>query len=92
MLKIDIEGTEVEVLKDSENCLSKVQNLFVEYHSLREKTQRLNELLDILTRNGFRYFVQSVSSRKSPFISKPTSHHLDLQLNIYGYRYQYQQP
>jgi len=33
MLKIDIEGAEYDVLKDCEDSLENVKNIFVEYHS-----------------------------------------------------------
>lgn len=86
MLKLDIEGSEMEVLADSASCLSRVANLFVEYHSITQEKQRLDELLDILTSSGFRYYIQSISSRPSPFIHKKIDHHIDLKLNIFAFR------
>jgi FkbM family methyltransferase len=86
MLKIDIEGAEVDVLIDCAGCLSRVKNLFVEYHSITRDEQRLDKLLNILTTSGFRYYIQSISSRKQPFIHKKIDHHIDLKLNIFAFR------
>jgi len=86
LLKMDIEGAELQVLRDSKDCLHRVRNLFVEYHSIVGTRQRLDELLKILTEAGFRYYIQSVSNRKWPLFNKSTDQRLDLQLNIFAYR------
>jgi len=54
LLKLDIEGCELEVLRElnERNSFTKIQNLFVEYHP--QKGQNINNLLDILKRNNFR--------------------------------------
>ena len=86
MLKMDIEGAEVDVLLDCQDCISKVKNLFVEYHSWEDQQQRLDEILSLLSRNGFRYFIKPVSDRKHPFVNKGKELDMDLQLNIFAYR------
>jgi len=86
MLKIDIEGAEYEVLKDCSNVLNKVDNLFVEYHSWSKNPQRLSEILSILEKNNFRYYIESLTKRKHPFISGNKNCNMDLQLNIFGVR------
>lgn len=85
-LKIDIEGAELEVLLECEVYLVNVSYLFVEYHSFIGKEQQLNELLSILTRNKFRYLINSISESKTPFISKSIGKDMDLQLNIFAFR------
>jgi FkbM family methyltransferase len=85
-LKIDIEGAEYEVLLDCDGHFQNVERLFFEYHSHRERPQHLDELLAIVSRNGFRYFIQSPSLSKSPFLSLPSNEPMDLQLNIYCYK------
>jgi FkbM family methyltransferase len=88
LLKIDIEGAETDVLKDCEDSLSNVKNIFIEYHSFINNTQALNEILDVLSINKFRYFIKQPLDREKPFINKinKNSPEIDLQLNIYGYK------
>ncbi|MEY4540363.1 MAG: hypothetical protein RLZZ306_2120 [Bacteroidota bacterium] len=88
MLKMDIEGAETAVLKDCENSLSHVENIFVEYHAFPEQAQELGTILDILAKNGFRYFINSAQDRKEPLINHRYKGNdlMDLQLNIFGYR------
>jgi len=86
MLKIDIEGAEYEVLKDCKDSLGNVQNLFVEYHSWNNSNQKLSEILEVLEHNGFRYYVESLTKRKYPFVNKGEEDNMDLQLNIFGVR------
>ena len=86
MLKIDIEGAEYEVLKDCQNSLENVENLFVEYHSWNNDTQKLSEILNIFEKNNFRYYIEGLTKRKYPFINKGESENMDLQLNIFGVR------
>ncbi len=57
-LKIDIEGAEIEVLKDCEDRLKNVVNIFVEYHSNPNDKQELDAVLSILTNAGFRYDIK----------------------------------
>ncbi len=87
MLKMDIEGAEMEVLCDCEDVLNRVKNLFIEYHSWNFKEQNLDQLLSIFTRQGFRYYIQNVSFRVQPFINKNRDAEKDLQLNIIAYRH-----
>jgi FkbM family methyltransferase len=86
LLKIDIEGAEVEVLKDAEDSLSRVHKLFVEYHSYPDKQQELDVLLAIVTRQGFRYTILQARKVIHPFLDATKKHVMDLQLNIFCYR------
>lgn len=88
MLKIDIEGAEYDVLLDCRNSLSNVENVFIEYHSFTETSQKLSEILQILEVNNFRYFINPVNGRPMPFINRKnkSNPNMDLQLNIYGYK------
>ncbi|MFS4461103.1 FkbM family methyltransferase [Bdellovibrio sp. HCB2-146] len=85
-MKVDIEGAEYDVLLHSKDHLNKVQNLFVEYHSFKNKPQVLSELLDLLRTNGFRVYLDCLSQRQSPFKTKPQDGPMDLQLNIFASR------
>lgn len=85
-LKIDIEGAEFEILKDCEDTLKNVKNIFVEYHSFHENTQMIGELLIILKNAGFKIYIKEAwENMKKPFIEKKGPY-FDLQLNIFGYK------
>lgn len=88
MLKIDIEGAEYEVLKDCANSLNNVENIFIEYHSYVTSAQKLSEIISILEKNHFRYFIKPVNDREAPFVNRKNKFNpkMDLQLNIYGYK------
>jgi len=88
MLKMDIEGAEIEVFKDCKGSLTNVKNIFVEFHSYTNEPQRLSELIDVLESAGFRYFVMQPENRTSPLINhyNKSNPGMDLQLNIFAYR------
>jgi FkbM family methyltransferase len=86
LLKIDIEGAEYEVLKDCKDTLDNVENIFIEYHSWNNSPQKLSEILAILEKNNFRYYISSISERSHPFINIGLDQNMDLQLNIFGVR------
>lgn len=69
-LKIDIEGAEYAVLKDCEEELRKVKNLFIEVHFSKSSTNKLTSIFQILEKQGFSYFIQN------DVISKPFLNHL----------------
>jgi FkbM family methyltransferase len=84
-LKMDIEGAETEVLTDCGDALSKVNYLFVEYHSWKSSPQKLDELLHVLSQNGFRYTIHSIGEQvHQPFIDQNSTHPMDVQLDIYA--------
>ncbi len=86
LLKIDIEGTEVDVIADCAPILMKVTNLFIEYHSWNNQEQHLGQILNILKENEFRYYFQTINQSKTPFINKRRDTDMDFQLNIFAYR------
>lgn len=86
-LKIDIEGAEYEIIKDIDQSLSFVKNIFIEYHSKCNQEQSLDEILKILKKNGFRYFLESgYISPEHPLISREIIDGFDNLINIFGYR------
>lgn len=90
LLKIDIEGAEMEVLNDCQSELKKVQYLFVEYHSWLNQKQELDKLLNILTENGFRYYIHSIGDvLKQPFVEQKFPNGLDVQLDIHAINERY---
>lgn len=85
-LKIDIEGAEYIVMEHIAPNLSFVNNLFIEYHSDRNKPQELHELLAIVAKAGFRYYIKEAANlTHNPYTLKPKGPY-DLQLNISCYR------
>ncbi|NOX17186.1 MAG: FkbM family methyltransferase [Chlorobi bacterium] len=88
LLKMDIEGAEANVIPDCVEELGKVKNLFIEYHTFIGKEQNLAEVLSILEKSGFRYFIKQEADRKIPFVNRTNKNNpqMDLQLNIYAYR------
>ena len=87
-LKIDIEGAETVVIEDCADLLINVKNLFVEYHSFDGKEQKLDILLSILKKSGFRYYIYNFGNLSHhPFEEKKTYLGMDMQLNIYACRF-----
>ena len=85
-LKIDIEGAEFDVIEDCKDNLVNVNNLFIEYHSLEEKEQKLDEILKILKLAGFKYYIKEAwENQLHPYTNKRVNL-FDLQLNIFAYR------
>ena len=85
-LKIDIEGAEFEVLKDCALVLHNVKNMFIEYHSFIDEEQFLDEILLIIKKAGFKYYIQHETSSRSPFIQIKTIGSMNAQLNLFCYR------
>lgn len=86
MLKMDIEGAEVEVFQDCADSIGHIDHIFIEYHSFPNRPQDLDVLLSILTKNGFRYFIRDAQDRPVPFINHAykANPSMDLQLNIFA--------
>ena len=86
LLKLDIEGAEVDVIVDCADQLTNVARLFVEYHSLVGHEQRLDELLAALRPAGFRYFLEPEYPSGQPFMLRDVHVGMDNQVNIYAFR------
>jgi FkbM family methyltransferase len=88
MLKMDIEGAETEVLLDCRTELSKIENIFIEYHAYLGQTQNLASILEVLTTAGFRYFIRNEADRQQPLYNQLPHNQtiMDLQLNIFAFR------
>lgn len=85
-LKIDIEGAETAVIFDCNEALSKVNNICIEYHSFLNTPQELDKILSVLSRNGFRYHIETINHKNQPFLNKNNWNNMDLQLEIFGYK------
>ena len=85
-LKIDIEGAEYRVIKDIEDKLYLVDKMFLEYHGTYSQNNELNDIFNLITRNGFTYYVKHASDKHpTPFSSKKSLDY-DIQLNIFCFR------
>jgi FkbM family methyltransferase len=86
-LKIDIEGAEFAVMNDINGNLPFVKNLFVEYHGKYNEMYKLNEILEILLQNNFKYYIKEGNSVYSkPFWDKDKIGEYDMLLNIFAFR------
>lgn len=85
LLKLDIEGAELQVMEEIASRLHLVKRLFVEYHSFVHKEQDLSRLLQTLESAGFRYYIENDSVTNSPFNGFEISLGQDLKLNIWAF-------
>tara|TARA_R110002049_G_scaffold2750_10_gene22452 strand:- start:99712 stop:100569 length:858 start_codon:yes stop_codon:yes gene_type:complete len=87
MLKLDIEGAELEVLESIEDLLPTVENIFVECHSYAGKDQNLHKVLSILHDAGFRLYIgESGPTQTMPLVQRRIYKGMDMFANIYGCR------
>ncbi|MBP6858734.1 MAG: FkbM family methyltransferase [Candidatus Pacebacteria bacterium] len=88
LLKIDIEGAEYTVLKNIESILSMVKNIFIEYHVSNLGNQELGDILAMLTRSGFNYYLSPESVPGAPFknMRRAKSGRFYYQINIFASR------
>jgi FkbM family methyltransferase len=70
-LKLNIEGAEFEVLAECESKLRNVSEMVIEFHSFNGEEQRLQELLTILSRNGFRYMINHFDYESNLAVKPP---------------------
>lgn len=88
-LKIDIEGAEYPVMKDIEDKLHLVKNLFLEYHGKFDENNQLIHMLEIVRNNGFKFYIREAGFvYKTPFFRKNDGLEriYDVQLNILCFR------
>lgn len=86
-LKLDIEGAEDEVLRYCGDKLSYAKHIFFEYHNNIHKEQTLHELLDLVRKNGFHYYIKESGTRVKPFVDQNLiCESYDMALNVFCYR------
>lgn len=86
LLKLDIEGAEVEVILDCADSLDRVDRLFVEYHSFVGQEQRIDSILSALRSADFRIHIQPELVSSKPFVKRLNDIGMDQRLNIFAYR------
>ena len=72
-IKLNIEGSEVEVLGDLElnNKLRDIKEMCIEWHSFAKQNQNLGELLNILEKNNFKYLINHFDYRVNKVLKPP---------------------
>ena len=89
-LKIDIEGAEYAVIKDVQDVLYNVRNLFLEYHGTFDQNKELVDIFNILSKSGFQFYIKEATPvYKSPFFDSLKEYEekdWDVQLNIFCFR------
>ena len=89
LLKMDIEGAEVEVLNDCPDVLKNVKAVCLEFHSYVNKTQGLGDMIKLFEDRGFRSQVgPPVLCSKSPLmkLNIDPATNTDMQLHLFFYR------
>jgi FkbM family methyltransferase len=86
MLKLDIEGAEVEVLTECADRLHLVRCLYVGYHSFRDRPQQLDVLFALLKSAGFRVYIDAGKREPRPLVSRDDYLDMDAQFSVFGYR------
>ena len=88
-LKMDIEGAEYEVLKDCADELTRIENMFIEFHGHFDKMFELNTILDIIKNAGFSYYIKEATPvYATPFNRGNQKMMYDLQYNIFCFKQQ----
>ena len=85
-IKMDIEGAEEFVVPRCKGLLNSVQNLFIEYHSKVDHKQNLNEILNILSKEGFRVYLHNPWDKPTPFLGLKPYAGFDFQINIFAWK------
>ena len=86
LLRLDIQGAEVDVLLDCADLLGQVQYLAVDYHSVFKRPQRLDELTGLLVQAGFRMHFWATPQTSTPFLHRDLQGGIDAQLHIFAFR------
>ncbi len=68
ILKVDIEGAENELLPHIIAVITKVRYLIFEYHSVKNRKQRLGEVLYRLEEAGFRVHIRTEDQVYNPYL------------------------
>ena len=86
LLRLDIQSAEVDVLVDCADFLGNVQYLAVDYHSVFNRAQRLDELTHLLSQAGFRMNFLATPQSDRPFLYRGLEGGIDAQLHIFAFR------
>jgi FkbM family methyltransferase len=85
-LKLDIEGAEIEVIRDCADCLGNVSRIFVEHHSFVGREQHLGSTISILENAGFRVHAHVELPSPTPYSELLQFNEKDLRLALFCFR------
>lgn len=86
-LKIDIEGSEYEVLKSCQKLLGNASHIFFEYHNDINKPQTIHLLLAMIEKAGFRYHLKESATRIRPFVDDTLiCERFDMAITVFCYK------
>jgi FkbM family methyltransferase len=85
-VKLDIEGAEIEVIRDCADLLHLVERMAVEYHSFVGRPQRLGETIRVLESAGFRVHAHVELPSPRPFEECVVVNDKDLRLDLFCFR------
>ena len=87
LLKLDIEGAEYEVIRDCADVLHMADHLFIEFHGHFTKMNELTEILEIVRKNNFAFYIKEATSvYPTPFFRTGIKTQYDIQLNIFCFK------
>jgi FkbM family methyltransferase len=87
LLKINLEGHEIMILSDILAHLSYVDHLFIEYYAFVSEPQYLEELISLLNKAGFLFYIQQAEEPDpQPFLNTKNYLSHDIQFNIFAFR------
>ena len=85
-LKIDVEGSERVIIPALSDNLSKIDRIFLEYHSEFNTNQCLADIISVLSNAGFRLFIHEGYCGRHPYTESPQVAGYDMMLEIYARR------
>ncbi len=85
-LKLDVEGAELDVIRDCAPLLDRVERLFVEIHCYEGDQQENLQVLEVLRQTGFRCFPVTPYSLFDRYETSEGSSKLDLAMNVFALR------
>lgn len=86
LMKMDIEGSEIDVITDCRTLLNKVRRLYIEYHAWKGEEQKLGYLLEVLAAAGFKYYLHPVKKIITPLEHTAQVTEEDLQFHVFAIR------
>lgn len=86
LLKLDVEGAELELLRDCAEDLGRVRHVAVEVHSIVGRPQPFDEIVAILRRAGFRSTVEAARRETHPLFPPEPVGDLDGFVQVFARR------
>jgi hypothetical protein len=87
LLKIDIEGSELEVLEEARDHLGWVKRIFVEVHRVAGVRGPAGSVIKLLEDAGFHCVAHTVLAPTRPFLTQEPGQGMhDFLINVYGVR------